>query len=166
MIRKADKTDLSSVIELMQLFLVDRDITVPEDVIEVTSEFLLSHEAYTLFLSADEHRNALGMVTVAELHDEPDNQNMIFLENLFVRAEARGKGIASSLIKHTQNQSSGLVGVGVIESQIPSVGVLFNEHGFIEADAKTETILCDALEKLPLERGAEGPLKYLTFRKH
>ena len=166
MIRKADKTDLSSVIELMQLFLVDRDITVPEDVIEVTSEFLLSHEAYTLFLSADEHRNALGMVTVAELHDEPNNQNMIFLENLFVRAEARGKGIASSLIKHSQHQRPELVGVGVIESQVSSVGVLFKDHGFIDADAKTENMLCEALEKLPLERGAEGPLKYLTFRKH
>ncbi len=166
MIRKADKTDLGNVIDLMKLFLVDRAISVPEDVIEVTSEFILSHESYILFLSTDEHQTALGMITVAELYDEPAKQNMLFLENLFVRPEARGKGVASGLIKHSQSQNSELVGVGVIESQMPSVGALFKEHGFVDADSITEKMLCDSLKKLPLERGAEGPLKYLTFRKH
>ena len=166
MIREAEKTDLGNVIELMQLFLVDRDITVPEDVIEVTSEFLLSHEAYTLFLSMDEHQEALGMVTVAKLYDQSSTQNMLFLENLFVRAEARGKGVASALISHSINEGRELVGVGVIESQTRSVGALFKEHGFIEADVITEKLLCDALKELPLERGAEGPLTYFIHRKH
>ena len=166
MIREAEKKDLVNIIELMKLFLVDRAITVPEDVIEVTSEFLLTHEAYTLLLSMDENQNALGMVTVAEIHDESGSQNMLFLENLFVRAEARGKGLASSLIKHSQNKGSGLVGVGIIEPQLSSVGALFKELGFLEADRITEKMLCDALKELPLERGAEGPLKYLAYRSH
>lgn len=166
MIKKADKKYLQNVIELMKLFLVDRVVTVPDDVVEVTVELLLRDEAYSVALDVDKKHNIVGMITLANTFDEIGKQKILFLENLFVKVEARNKKVASRLIKYCQKQKADLVGVAVVTSEMYTAGVFFQKLGFLEADPATETLLIDALKKLPTKRGDEGPLTYLTYRNH
>lgn len=167
MIKKAETTDLADVINLMRLFIEDQSIGEGAgEVVEVTSEFLLSHDAYSVQLDLDKKQNALGMITLATIFDEAGGQKILFLENLFVKKGARSKKVASRLVEYSQTQGADLIGVAVAESGLKTVGIFFENLGFTKADKPTEKHLVDMLKKLPLERGAEGPLTYFTYRKH
>jgi len=142
-IKKATLTDLTKVAVLFDKYRVwyKRDTN-----LEGATQFLkerISNNESVIFLVEDADGNALGFTQLYPIFSSTRMKRVWLLNDLFVHADARGKGLSKLLIEAAKNHCRKKGGFGVtLETQktndignklYPSVGFVLNtEQNFYE----------------------------------
>lgn len=163
-IRPATDADQSAIAALLQQYMAEKGIEAPSDTVELTVGYLVSNPAYDVVVADDEIHGAIATVTVARFPQTGSDLPEYFLENLFVNPDFRDAHIGKQLIEFAIAHCSPAMATSVAVQDVQTTGQWFVDQGFQACDARQETAIVDALQNLPLKRGAEGPLQYFVHR--
>ena len=165
-LRQAVAEDVESIVALSIEHLKDKQVSVDELTVRMTFQVLLEHPAYQIMVAEHADDGLVGLVTASTSPLAESDQQLVFVENLFVHESARSQGVAHQLMQHVMMENTvdrPIYGTSVATSELTKTESLFVDAGYQPADKDTSARIIASLSALPLERGLEGELTYYTL---
>lgn len=103
-IRRAEHTDISSLIELLRiLFSIEADFSVDESKQRIGLEMMLHDKTRCCIMVAEINEKVVGMCSAQLLISTAEGGVVPLIEDLVVNDEHRGKGIGKSLLSSVES---------------------------------------------------------------